>query len=764
MIGSLSQIECFRRRPASQVRRRLRQATALAAVLASCLLPTITWASSPPDGRVYELVSPAEKNGNEAGIAPGSGQEPAPGYSISTPEGSSLLYRGTGPFGDTVNGIDDVSIARRSSPGWASSGVLPRGQGLPYFSNYVFKALDPAADLSQVLFGVHGSFTPRNPAEAESSGLYLVDSLRSIAWVSEPVVSNPVPSIGQAGGGSPVPAGGSPDLGTVYFTYYGTLVEADGPRTGHVLSGEPAGSAWGFYEWRDGKLSAAGVRPDGSLDQYGAVPAATGHNGEEDTAEEYDNEVSTDGSRAFFVSPDPIFCEEHQHQVEGLCKTDPPELYVRETAADGTQSTALVSEDTLLLKVQGLSAPAPHGPLAIQPPHFTQDHPSYVYASPDGSQAFFQSTDRLTAQAQENDLPKEYDFDVVTGSLTYLPNVAGTAPILPQNPEEDEARVLASSADGSRIIFEKVEERVPAGLYLWSYGPSGGTVSKIAALPQPLETRTNNNGKVIIDPTRMTADGSVVAFETDSPLPGGFNNGGGFEQVYRYDVIAERLSCVSCPPAGVAPSGDAALTNDDAQLGPGQETGYGSSLPTRGISADGSRVFFDTTEALVPQDVNGRRDVYEWEDGHVHLISSGEGSQDSFLMDSSESGDDVFFTTADGLVSNDVDEGYDVYDARVGGGFAPPAPAPECVGDACQSPASPPASPSLVTAVAGGSGDVATLPQIVTKPLTSAQRLTRALKQCRSKKGAGRRRGCEAQARKRYGPRSKAKTAGRRRR
>ena len=62
----------------------------------------------------------------------------------------------------------------------------------------------------------------------------------------------------------------------------------------------------------------------------------------------------------------------------------------------------------------------------------------------------------------------------------------------------------------------------------------------------------------------------------------------------------------------------------------------------------------------------------------------------------SETGDDIFFTTDQGLVPQDTDGQDDVYDARLGGGF-PPAPAePQpCSGDACQGPLTNPA-PLLV--------------------------------------------------------------------
>ena len=89
-------------------------------------------------------------------------------------------------------------------------------------------------------------------------------------------------------------------------------------------------------------LSEAGVLPDGSLDQFGAVPAASLH-GRAITG----NQVSADGLRAFFVSPDPASCGNGND-----CAVDPPELYVRENG----EKTVLVSQDTLLPQVNGLPA------------------------------------------------------------------------------------------------------------------------------------------------------------------------------------------------------------------------------------------------------------------------------------------------------------------------------------------------------------------------------------------------------------------------
>jgi hypothetical protein len=85
--------------------------------------------------------------------------------------------------------------------------------------------------------------------------------------------------------------------------------------------------------------------------------------------------------------------------------------------------------------------------------------------------------------------------------------------------------------------------------------------------------------------------------------------------------------------------------------------------------------------------------VYEFHDGHVYLISDGRdvslveggaGSATVELLGTDASGDDVFFKTNDALVPSDTDEGADVYDARVDGGFPEPEARPQCSGDECQ--------------------------------------------------------------------------------
>jgi hypothetical protein len=732
-----------------------------------------------PDGRVYEEVSPANKNGNQAAQEDqflGIG-----GKIWAAADGNSAAFESSGPMGDAPSGVELYTVARRSAGGWESYGATPRPQG----GFQVIVALQPSAigfsaDFTKSIFQAFAPFVPGEP-DPEHAGIfngYVYDiGTGPTAWLGKPLISNPVSGVTGYGTSSPqngLIVGASSDLSTVYFSFYGTLTPEDNVLNvslGDVSraqviereGGDGRGGV-GFYEWHEGRLSSAGVLPDGSLDPYGAQPAGqppvVGATLDPENAQ---NQVSEDGSRAFFVSPD-----SNSNHPAG----DVPELYVRETAADGTQSTVLVSRDTLLPAVNGLPAAAPHGPSPFESPNTSPEGPmSYVWATPDGSRAFFLSTDQLTAEAPADSSGKLYEFNLDTNTLTYL---SGATPPTTNPEKAPGAAMLAASQDGSRLLFVKLVPEpnyhfmIPTELDLWTDGPEGPRGGQIT----PIASLESGSGRSFLY-TRAAGDGSSFVFETNEAFPGfHFNNGGGlFDQIYRYDVAASSLSCLSCPPAGVTPSGDAQLSTTNVSKG---ETGPTLLAKDRGISEDGDRVFFDTPDPLVPWDTNtappvagsgGLRhrgyDVYEWENGRLFLISTGKSEQNSFVGDNSASGNDVFFSTAEGLVPGDTDGGYDVYDARIPrpGDNLPPQAVP-CQGDVCQGP---PSAPSLLgaptSATFSGLGNPA---PAVSKPatkqapksLTNAQKLSAALKACKKQPKKKRTR-CKSQARKKYAPKAK---------
>jgi hypothetical protein len=667
--------------------------------------PVLPGSPGLPEGRVYEQVSPRLKSGAQAGaqivesFSSERSRNSSVSYALARADGNGVLFWANGPIGDSAAGYNNTYfVAQRSAVGWTTRSATPRT--LEPFVNVLVPVnwLTPSADFSHVAFTSPGhQYVPPPDARCSSNSFVMgPDPSLMPSWIAQPEI--PAPAVDCLGRLAIV--GGTPDLGTVYYSYAGTLLPEDASRVPHLASGGGVvAGPWGFYEYRKGAVQEVGVLPNGLLDPCGAVPPVVGGsldsvpaNGHVATSTNAGNDVSGDGSRAFFISPDPRFAQDENGNAE--CTTARPELYLRETVPDGSRSTRLVSADPLLPKVNGLSAPAPHGSLGIA----SAAHGwSFLYASPDGSHAFFESTDQLTSVAPSDTKPKTYQFDVGTGSLRYLPGVVGP--------------IVASTRDGSSFSFENTVTSPPE-LDRWSGAPGNEVVTTITKLPGerdcaiPLREKDESiysPNTVCVSAARTSADGSVLVFATRAPLSG-FNNGGGlYEEIYRYAAATNELSCVSCPPAGITPTGNARVSLAD-QLGNGGEVGEGDNGPIdeRGVSSDGGRIFFDTPDPLVPQDVNGTRDVYEWNDGHVYLISSGQSPHESMLLDSSEDGGDVFFATTDGLAVGDTDGGYDVYDARIPHpGDNPPPAAVSCQGDVCQGP------PSVL--LVGGAPSSATL-------------------------------------------------------
>ena len=629
-----------------------------------------------PDGRVYEQVSPSNKHGFDAGV---NGDPPA-GFAAA--DGNSVMYiSGNGGIAeDTSNGWQQsFSVASRTSHGWISRSTNPRGfpgpaenpeqNNIGGFAGALVNQFAPSADLSHFFYSTNNHKAALGPPdETGLAGNYYLAGPDPMAAPQWPSSSNPT------GAGRVAFLGGSPDFSTIYFFSSGLL----GP------------SASGFYEYRNGVLSDAGELPAGMTSPTAAAPAVGIGLGSSPAQTTEANVVSADGSRAFFTRED---------------EAGKTQLFAHLTAGDGSQHSLLVSQSQLPGQV---GQPAPSGVLGSQTTqwyfgefanHIGQ-YPDYVHASSDGVHAFFLSTDRLTEDAPVGTAPKAYDFNLDSGELQYLPGVSGS--------------IVASASDGSAFLFEDTSSS-PFELEYWSAGPNGGTVKQIAELPQD----GAQCGIVCVGPAQVSGDGSSVVFSTESPIPG-FNDAGGFKQVFRYEAATAQLSCISCAPAGVAPSGAAVMSHvvemANSRTAP-EEQVKSTVVDSRAVSGDGSRVFFDTPAKLVAADTNGNLDVYEWEadgvgscqlgGGCLSLVSSGTSSLPSFFIGSSPSGNDAFIVTADGLVPSDIDESYDVYDVRVPrpGDQQPPPPVP-CQGEACrEAPSSAAALPGAASASFEGPGN-----------------------------------------------------------
>jgi hypothetical protein len=624
-----------------------------------------------PDGRGYELVSPLE-NGYAEVV---SGTRAAADGSAVAYQGQASEQGGNGNNGGpNETGVSAGSgsneyLASRSSTGWTAADIQPPG-----LASVGYQAF--SAELSTALLASSEPLVPGAPAE---SALY---SRRSAT-------------------------GGFTLLGA------GASYSASTPDGQHVLYS--TGVA-GLFETGVGAPAAVNVLAEGGSAAHAVFGAPTRNVVSANSivgpfGPDLSNAVSADGSRVFWTETD----------AEG----DPLRLFVTEHA--GSPAARTVPLD------------------ASQFEGHAGGEGRFVTASADGSRVFFTDCNQLTADSTAVPVsrceevversgefvstPKGddlYEYDLSTGTLTDLTVAAG----------EEHAQVvgvLGSSADGSYVYF------AAGGVLAGGASPQECLQPSPAELGQGIETKCNvymvhDGGAPVFVAALSSHDwadwGTVLGQDTAHVAPAS----GALVFTSRLDLAAFRahaqheiymfttatgVSCLSCNPSG-------ALT----------PPGSGASLPGSGsttfalrdVSADGTWVFFETAEGLVPQDGNGKTDVYEWERdgtgsctraaGCLYLISGGTSSHNSHFVDASENGNDVFFISDAELVPADRGEYTQVYDARVGATEALAQTA--CTGTGCQGvPPAPPifATPSSVTF--SGVGNFPPAPSVVKpKPKT----------------------------------------------
>jgi len=175
---------------------------------------------------------------------------------------------------------------------------------------------------------------------------------------------------------------------------------------------------------------------------------------------------------------------------------------------------------------------------------------------------------------------------------------------------------------------------------------------------------------------QLSTDGRYALFTTKAQLGDGDTDGSA--DVYRFDAGTETLRRISAGPAGGNGSPNATIATDFFS--------EGRSHPYRAMSDDGD-VFFGTAERLVTEDRNEVADVYEWRDGSLALVSAGSGDRPSLYLGATPDGSSAFFRTTLTLLPLDRDGGeLDIYVARVGGGFREAPPRATCKDESCLPP------------------------------------------------------------------------------
>jgi hypothetical protein len=707
-----------------------------------------------PDDRQWEMVSPPDKQGAriypiwETGVLQAAAGGSAISYLADLP--SELQPQG---FTNEVQ-----MLSTRGPGGWTTQDIaLPHssatgksvGQGEEYkrFS----------ADLSLAVVQPYGNFDAQLSAEASepTAMLHTLGTACAPGSCYRPLVTSKP-------GFANVPPGtvfGEETEGRCEKLRCGpNFIDATSDLR-HVVFGSVAlDSSAGDspYEWSGGQVRPLGVSPDG----LPTTNLTLGNLGE------FRGAISNDGERVVLSS-----------QGNG-------QIFLR---------------DVSLQKTVQLNVAEPE---CVAKNRCRSDGGSFQLANAEGTKVVFTDSRRLTKYSGEagQDL---YQCEMVQVGGELQCKLADLA-------HEALGRVLGASEDGSYLYFvaeSSLASGAPAGepnLYV----RQDGVTKFVAALSRGDGT---DWGEGIGIPVRVSSDGKWLEFMSQRSLTGYDNrdavSGKPDAEVYLYSAGSDRLVCASCDPTGARPTGAeySKLEPDGGGLtgGPrGLWSPHGWVAATvpgwlrydlgdfanqpRYLSNSG-RLFFNSGDALVPQDVNGTQDVYEYEPpgvgdcrsasstfseksgGCVALISAGTSAEESAFLEASEDGGDVFFLTYSKLAPQDYDASLDVYDAHTCTSSAPCFPAavpqpPACTtAEACR--AAPTPQPALFgapsSATFSGAGNITPPPggSVTAKSQTRSQKLAGALKACRKRAKRKKRAVCEKHVRALYGPASHRKAA-----
>jgi hypothetical protein len=628
-----------------------------------------TRANHLPDCRGYELVSPSFAQGAVvmAASGPTSGQATNPAR-IAYAVDFGLFDESTG---EAMNSISDLFVSTRSDDGWGQRYIgIPATQGIFMGGPLAAIVFSPSVTTSpgEVQRGTQATpsldrilnYNWSYPGQGSwksvgSNGPYVWNSTSGSLLERWPTNLAQVPD-GEHFAGFPQ---ASPDFN--HFVFSSNVVFAEGGEAGGgeikcCLSPEPVNDVWpreSVYDndVRTGSVVLASVREDGTPFKGRAF------------------DISVDGSHI---------------------------LMTEEATLQGTTGAPLEAKEAIV----GAQI---EGPLylrvnAERTYEIAAGHQiEYAGSTADGSTVYLASEEQLTPDDTDSsrDLFVWHEDDpdsltrVSTGSAgnsdACAPNEGWTTDCgisiidfdAPRNPAglggngHSDSYLASRSGD---IYFESPEQLVgqkgqpdERNLYLYREGSL-----RYVATMKPSRR---------ISRMQVTSNGRYTALSTGSNLTD--YDSAGYLEMYLYNSDEGRLTCVSCRPDSQPPVSDVLASQNGLFL------------------ADDGRPFFSTSDSLAPRDTNKSEDVYEFTEGKPQLITTGIGSGLEVyiggqtapgLISVSANGTDVYFATTDRLVTQDHNGAQiKIYDARTGGGFPAEREVAKCAAaDECHGAGTPP--------------------------------------------------------------------------
>ena len=513
----------------------------------------------------------------------------------------------------------------------------------------------------------------------------------------------------------------------------------------------------------DGELSVVNVLPNGTVepDALAGGPSELTANGPDDS-----NVISPDGSKVVWSAVTP------QPSVNGSPAPFPTALYVRENPFGPSAATVQLDKAEA-------GAPGPSGggqfwtaAATGADVFFTDCHKLTIDSTADeaeGCTRFVEGNDivktgsdlyeyvfspaggtKLVDLTVDHDPQDLFGADVqgVIGTSedgSYVYFIAGGAMGAgPNSRGEEPASGSCKSAQSSAAGKEELAGHVPASfgcnLFLLHFNGAEWEaprfIARLAAIDNVVGDTLNAPGASAAEisgdwnprlgsrTAEVSPSGTSLVLSSTQELTGydvssagtareTHNQGG--NEIFLYGAATGSLTCVSCDPQNRPPD-VSAMT----------KTGYTTYLPVsssdtflhRWVNGAGTEVVFNSSQPLVPKDVNSTQDVYAWEaegtpscssatsvfGGCVFLLTAGESSTLSFFADMDESGSNIFVAHRGPLYGvGEVGTKSALYDVHADGGESTP-PSEGCTTGCGLEPAPLVAtlSPSTATVAAGG--------------------------------------------------------------
>lgn len=305
--------------------------------------------------------------------------------------------------------------------------------------------------------------------------------------------------------------------------------------------------------------------------------------------------LSTDGSRAFFATAEPLTGSDEDEAIDVYARdlpsgptalvsagdpacspcgnSDASAAVFAGSSADGSRAffasdEGLVSGDTdgandVYMRFEGATTLLSGGS-ATQPA-------SFASATADGTRVFFVTAESLVGGADENSANDVYMWEGSSPQLISSGSCCGST-------------FGAATEGGEAVLFTTTEQLDAADT-----DASADIYEQLVAGGSPTLISAGGNAAAAARFNRAASDGSRVFFTTDEALS--LQDFDTDDDIYARDVGAETTT-LATPPPGLCPTSSCDATFVDA-------------------SADATHAIFQTVERLAAEDVDTEADIYE---------------------------------------------------------------------------------------------------------------------------------------------------------